>query len=75
MGVHLIMTSLDEGGIQCLDQSNFNMVTLFVLYPQSQHIAFDTTEPEQSTTICMYTHIHIVLGSLIGLCILAKDFL
>lgn len=28
VGVHLIMTSLDEGGVQCLDQSNFNVVIL-----------------------------------------------
>lgn len=27
VGVHLIMTSPDEGWIQCLDQSSFNMVS------------------------------------------------
>lgn len=26
VGVHLIMTSLDEGEIQCLDQSDFNII-------------------------------------------------
>lgn len=49
VGVHLIMTSPDEGGIQCLDQSNFITVTRSAL---CQLIAFDATEAEQYGTSC-----------------------
>lgn len=50
-------------------------VVIKVTLTQSRVMAFNAPEPEQYTSIFMYTDSRIVLGSLTGLCILAIDFL
>lgn len=70
VGVNLIMTSLDEGGIRCLDQSNLYMVAvvsnLLLLIPQS----LNNTQPDA----CTHTSTLFCVRSCIGLCFLAEGF-
>lgn len=70
---NLIVTSRDEGGIQRVEQSNFNMV-IRAVPTKPTHCHWCHRAWTIHSTFA-HTHIHIVLRSFIGSCMLAKDFL